>query len=569
MVDVDREKALIALLDRVTRVASTAEDLETAAGETLAAVCELSGWRLGHLCVPSGRDDVFVSSGLWVGATEEFAALREITSRMEFEPGLSIVGRVVATRAPLWSHEAAEDPLFVRGQISEVDLGVGAAFAFPVMASDGSVAAVMEFFSHRASPPDETLLRVMASLGHLLGGVVDRRRARRALEAERNRLEQVIQTSVEAFVGMDRDGRIIGWNAAAERMFGLSPDEAIGRVLADTIIPPRYREAHHHGMARFMATGRARLLGHRFEITALGPDGTEFPIELAIWAFPDADGGWVFNAFLHDVTDRRRAERALRSAYEREQANVARLRDLDRAKNDFIALVSHELRTPLTTILAYLEMLAEGDAGEVPPAQGRILGTMTRNGLRLRRLVEDLLTVTAMDTGGLTLNLGRVSVRDVIAEAVALARDVEQAEAVEVAVEVTDAAGEVDGDREHLVKAVSSLMSNAMQITAPGTRVDVRADRRDGTVSISVTDHGPGLGPEEIPHVFDRFFRTRRAEEQALQGLGLGLTIAKTIVEAHGGALAVRSVPPGGATFTITLPAGGQGGQKAPGEENR
>ncbi|WP_449064985.1 PAS domain S-box protein [Planomonospora algeriensis] len=463
MPDTGREKALVELLDSTADAVRTADELEPAARATLEAVCKLAGWPLGHLCVPAESGDGFVSSGIWAGAVEDFTVLREVTARTTFTGGAGIIGTVAATGEPVWSHDVNRDPNFVRGH-RRTDLGVGAAFAFPVIAADG-VVAVLEFFSTHTLPPDRPLMRVMANLGHQLGRIVDRRRAKEALEASRARTEQMIETSVEAFIAMDSAGRIIGWNAAAEHMFGISSGEALGRILADTIIPPRYRNAHRDGLTRFLATGRPKVLNRRFEITAQRPDGTEFPIELAIWPIRDKDQ-WLFNAFLHDITDRRRAEEALRTAYKQEQATVTRLKELDQAKNDFIATVSHELRTPLTAISGYLEILLEGDAGPVPAPQRRMLDAMAGGAARLHHLVEELLTANTIDTGRLLITPQPVHVRAVIDQALQSTTELARRHGHTVDVHLDDA-GLLHADCGHLAGALRALLSNAIKSSPP------------------------------------------------------------------------------------------------------
>ncbi|GAA3444138.1 ATP-binding protein [Planomonospora venezuelensis] len=550
----EREAALVSLLDSITPVMSAADELEPAARVILAAVCELTGWSLGHLYVADDTGEGFVSSGLWVGAVEEFPVLREVTARSRFTPGVGTIGQVAATGEPVWSYDVTRDPAFVRTG-GGAELGVGAAFAFPVVAVDG-VVAVLEFFAHQVIPRDRPLMRVMANLGHQLGQVVDRQRARQAADAERHRLEQMIETSMEAFVAMDATGRIADWNAAAERMFRLPREQALGRLLADTIVPPRHREAHLRGLARFLDTGRPKVLNQRFEITAWRLDeGEEFPVELVIWAVRDA-GTWLFNSFLHDITDRRRAEDALRVAYEQEQATVARLRELDEAKGDFVATVSHELRTPLTTIIGYLEMLTD-EEGPLPGRYERMLHVMADNAARLQHLVDDLLTVNAMNTGDLTVDSAPVAVREIVDRAVRSVGEEARARGSAVEVSVDPDGQRVEADLDHLVRALSALLSNAIKFSPPGAPVTVRASGAAETVTIEVTDTGAGIPADELPHVFEHFYRTRSATDQAVQGIGLGLTIARSIAEAHGGALTAASTPGHGSTFTLTLPVAG------------
>ncbi|MBG0817755.1 ATP-binding protein [Planomonospora sp. ID82291] len=556
MPEVEREAALQALLDNVTAVAGTVHELEPAARATLAAVCELTGWPLGHLCVPADIGDDFVSSGLWVGAIERFPVLQEATARAHFPPGAGTIGQVITTGQPIWSSDMSRDPFVLRAR-QERDLGVRAVFAFPIVAADG-VAAVLEFFSDQVVPRDETLLRVMASLGHQLGRVIDRRRAHQMLENSRQRLQQVIETSLEGFVSMNAAGLITDWNSAAERMFHRSRDEVLGRPLHEMIVPPRYRAADQAGRIRFLLTGESKVLGRRLELTGWRPDGSEFPIELVVWAAQDG-GEWTFNAFVHDITGRRRAEAALREAYIAEQATVTRLRELDEAKSDFVATVSHEFRTPLTSISGYLEIFTDEDAEPVSERQRRMLQAMVRSTGQLQHLVEDLLAVNTIESGPLAVEPAQVPVRRILDEAVrATAGEARESGGHPVRVRLDADVGSVNADRDLLVRAVGGLLSNAIKFSPAGAPVAVRASaagENGEDVSIAVTDAGAGIEADELPHIFDRFYRARFAKEHAIRGMGLGLSLARTIAQAHGGSLTAASTPGEGSTFTLTLPA--------------
>ncbi|MBG0823070.1 PAS domain S-box protein [Planomonospora sp. ID91781] len=554
MAGTKREAALVALLDTITAVANTSDDLEDAARAVLNAVCEATGWPLGHLCVPADIGEDFVSADIWSGPIGDFPALREISQTVRFPPGTGTIGRAAATGQPVWSRDIAVDPLFFRAQQGR-DLGVRAAFAFPIVAADG-VAAVLEFFSAQPAEPDEPLLRVMASLGHQLGRIVDRRTAQTAVQAGRDRLRQVIDTSVEGFVSTDAAGHITEWNAAATRMFGRSREQVLGRQVHETIVPERYRKADQAGRARFLATGRSNVLGRRLELAGARPDGSEFPIEIVVWATRE-DGEWAFHAFIHDITDRRRAEQALRQAYEAEQATVARLRELDAAKDAFITAVSHELRTPLTSLIGYLEVVADAEAGvvEASPPGRRMLEAMTRNAARLQNLVEDLLAISTLSADHLEIEAVPVPVGEVIEAALRVTAAAARDSGHVFQVRVDDGVGRVAGDRDLLVRAVGALLSNAVKFSAAGTPITVRASATGQRVEVAVTDRGAGIGADELPHVFERFSRTRYADEHAIQGVGLGLAIAKAIAEAHGGAVTATSTPGEGSTFTLTLPA--------------
>ncbi|MBG0832175.1 PAS domain S-box protein [Planomonospora sp. ID67723] len=556
-----RESELVALLGNVAAKIRTGDDLESAARAALEMVCEATGWRVGHLYVWDEADGRFVPSDVWAGAVEEFADLREVTATTRFAPGTGIIGHAAKTGRPVWLHDVTCDPVFLRAR-QGVDLGVGAALAFPVTAADG-VVAVLEFFSHEVIPQDAQLMRVTASLGHHLGLVADRWRARQEVEAARTRLEQIIGTSVEAFVSIDADGHIIDWNTAAERMFGLTREQALGRVMHETIVPARYRGADEAGRVRFLATGRSQVLGRRLELAALRADGSEFPVELVMWATREGDAR-TFNAFIHDITDRRRAEHALREAYEHEQTTVARLKELDRAKDDFVAAVSHELRTPLTVIIGYLEILGDDD---LPLGQrDRMLSTMTHNAMRLRKLIEDLLAVNTVTGGSLAVDPVPLAVAEVLDEALRETAAEIQCAGHRVRVHVDPAVPRIRADRGLLVGAVGALLSNAAKYSANDTPITVRASVADTDVSIAVIDHGAGIAEDELPRVFDRFARARSTRDEAIQGVGLGLTIAKAVAEAHGGTITATSTPGEGSVFTLVLPASGPGPEAGPGE---
>ena len=548
------DAALLVLLEEVARAANEADSLDEAGRLALHAVCSLTGWPAGHMCVPDPEDPgVFVSAGIWATRNDgEFEALRRLSASTRFAPGVGLVGVVAESRAPAWISDVHSDPNFVRAHRGE-EIGIESAMGLPVPGRDG-VTAVLEFFSRRHMPPDPELLRVMGTIGDQLGRVADRVQARREVEASARRLEQIIETSAEAFVAIDAGGMITTWNAAAEQMFAMPRDKALGQPLAETIVPPSLRDAHRAGLERFLATGERRVIGKRIEIVAWRRDTGEFPVELAIWAVRE-DDRWSFNAFLHDIRDRRRGEEALREAYERERANAERLRSLDQAKDDFVATVSHELRTPLTSLSGYLELMLEGDAGPVTEMQQQMLQTMAKNAGRLRSLIEDLLLINQMDAGSLRLDLEPTVVSGLVRRAAEAMAAGAQARDQRIEVDAEPSLGTVQADAAHLERAIRGLVSNAVKFSPDGGVVRVSGRRRDGMIEIEVADDGVGIDEADLPRLFDRFFRTSQATTAAVQGAGLGLTISRRIVEEHGGTIDVKSKPGEGSTFTVRLPA--------------
>lgn len=551
----DRELVLVSLLQEATRIANEADHIADAGLPVIKAVCAATGWNAGHLCLPDERDHrVFVSTDIWYEEVPgSFAGLRAASKGFRFTYGGGIVGQAARSGKPVWSPDVAADANFIRSRLPGAIDGVGAAVAFPITAR-GVVAAVLEFFTHAPAEPDTRLLEIMADVGIQLGRVADRMAATQALLFSAERLERILDSCVEAFVAMDEGGMITGWNAAAEKVFGLSKEEAVGRRLADTIVPPRYRETHHLGVGRFLTTGEKHVLDNRIEIDAWHANGYEFPIELAIWAVQDAMRGWSFNAFVHDITDRKRTEDALRAAYEHEREAVSRLRELDVVKSDFVATVSHEFRTPLTNVIGHLEVLTSGDAGELNPAQTRMLRVIGRNSDRLRALIEDLLTISKVEAGVFDLELATTDLTEVLVAAHAAVEPRAKRRDHRLELTIAPHLGTIEADSEQLERALVNLLVNGINFTPDGGLIELTA-RPDGDhVVIRVRDTGVGIDPAEQSQLFTRFFRGTFAVREAVQGAGLGLAITKTIVEGHGGEVAVDSVVGAGTTFTVRIP---------------
>ena len=551
----DREPVLVSLLQEATRIANEADDIAGAGLPVLRAVCAATGWDAGHLCLPDPHDRrVFVSTDIW--HEEEpgsFAGLLAASEGFRFPYGGGIVGQAARSGRPVWSPDVAKDKGFIRARIPGALDGVGAVIAFPVIAR-GVTSAVLEFFTHAPAEPDARLLEIMADVGVQLGRVAERMAATQALRFGTERMARILDSCVEAFVTMDDSGMITGWNAAAEKVFGLSKEEAIGRRLADTIVPPRLREAHHLGVGRFLTTGEKHMLDNRIETAAWHANGYEFPVELAVWAVPDPMQGWSFNAFVHDITDRRRTEDALRAAYEHEREAVSRLRELDLAKSDFVATVSHEFRTPLTNVIGHLEVLSCGDAGELNPAQTRMLEVIGRNCDRLRALIEDLLTISKVEAGVFDLELVPTDLTEVLMAAHADVEPRARRRGHRLELAIAPRLGTIDADPEQLQRALVNLLVNAVNFTPDGGLIEMTARPDGADVVIKVKDSGVGIDPGEQRQLFTRFFRGTFAVREAVQGAGLGLAITKTIVEGHGGAVAVDSAVGAGTTFTVRVP---------------
>jgi signal transduction histidine kinase/CHASE3 domain sensor protein len=273
------------------------------------------------------------------------------------------------------------------------------------------------------------------------------------------------------------------------------------------------------------------------------------PDEPTFDEFEDAASGRVFQGFTAPVVDDRGG--FLGRIWTLRE--VTEQRELDRLKDDFVATVSHELRTPLTSMMGFLEMIREGEAGPLNEEQQRFLAIVYRSSERLQRLVGDLLFVARLDASGLQLHFAQVDVTEVVREAVESAAALARSRSIDLRSELEDVPA-VSGDRERLLQLVGNLVSNALKFTPAAGTVTARTLVDGASVVIEVTDTGIGIPESEQARVFQRFFRSSTATEQAIPGTGLGLVISRAIAEAHGGSISVRSAPGAGASFRVELP---------------
>jgi signal transduction histidine kinase len=258
-----------------------------------------------------------------------------------------------------------------------------------------------------------------------------------------------------------------------------------------------------------------------------------------------------------DMSDRKALERQRIEAQRRLAEQNARLRQLDEARNQFLAIVSHELRTPLTSIVSFSELI-KGEADGLTPEGVKFLDIIERNADRLHRLVGDLLMLDRLEAGALPLDLAPVSVADVAAEAVRSAAPAAAKQGI--AIEVSTGEGPiVAADHRRLMQVLDNLIANAVKFSHRNQRVLVTARYHGDQWRIDVTDAGIGIPPEEAGQLFNRFVRASNARTAGLPGTGLGLSIVKVLTEMHGGHVEVASTLGRGSTFSVYLPETGNG----------
>ena len=472
---------------------------------TLGAIGRPIGWQLGAVWEldPEGESLRCVRTWRAGAAGAEFQRLSEA---LALAPGEGLPGRVVASGEPAWLVDAPEDANFPRAAAARRD-GLHAGFGFPLRSARG-VVGVMEFFSSDPRTPDERLLATMAVLGSLVGQFVARRHAEEEVRASESRLRAMLDAALDAVVSMDAEGRVIGWNHAAEAIFGYQPSEAIGREMAELIVPPQLRDGHRRGLARFLETRRGVVLDRRLELTGMRRDGSEFPVELTIThiALPGAP---TFTGYLRDITDRVTADRELR-------ASRARLVEVADAERRRIQRNLHDgAQQRITSVLLTLGRLRA--SSQEPSSLIEFAIDELAAGLDEIRELARGLHPAVLSERGLAAALEALALRTPVPvelEAVPARRLPEQIEAAAYYV-------------------VAEALAN-VQKHAGARRVRVRAMVDDRRAEVSVVDDGAGGADEE----------------------GAGLRGLADRVEALGGSLALESPVGGGTQLRAEIPLG-------------
>jgi PAS domain S-box-containing protein len=372
----------------------------------------------------------------------------------------------------------------------------------------------------------------------------ERRSALSRLAESEARARLIVDTAHDAFIGIDSTGRIAAWNAQAERTFGWTRDEVLGRNLAETIVPVAFREAHAKGMRRFHETGEAPVVNQRLELTALHRSGHEFPVELTVASPMGVESGFFFGAFLRDISDRRERDAELRRAKESAEAAT-------RAKSEFLANMSHELRTPLNGVLGYAQLLQRDRS--LNATQHEALEAISRCGSQLLDLINDVLDLSKIEAGRLDIEEAPTDLEKFATDLKYVVAEAADRKGLRLIISIgADVPRLAVLDDRHLRQVLLNLLGNAIKFTAAGdVRLVITCDD-ERHLRFEVSDTGVGIEPEAVTEIFRAFAQTKTGA--AAGGTGLGLTICDHLTRKMGGELQVESVLGEGSRFWFTLP---------------
>lgn len=400
-------------------------------------------------------------------------------------------------------------------------------------------------------PIDDSAAPIRCKEGQIVGCVLvfrdvterkqfERLRTERLAEAQR--LAAIVDSSNDAIISKSLDGTILSWNTAAERMFGYTAIQIIGRPITVLFPPDRINEEAH-----ILARLRAGETIEHYDTVRLRSDGQPVQVSLTISPLRDSDGRIVgASKIVRDVSERKEMENKLRRL-------VADLSDSDRRKDEFLAILAHELRNPLAPIRNGLQVLRLADDQQATVKDVRSM--MERQVSQLVRLIDDLMDVSRITRGKMELRLERLSLAAVLESAVETSRPLLEEMGHELTVIAPKDPIFVNADRTRLAQVFMNLLNNAAKYSDRGSRVWLTTECRDNKVIVSVKDSGIGIEADQLSHVFEMFRQVHSALGKSQGGLGIGLTLVKRLIELHGGSVEARSDGPGkGAEFIVSLP---------------
>ena len=519
-------RALLAIADTASQSLSTEKILN----DTLDKSLEVLGFDVGYIRIldPDKKTMVGrVSKGLTAlssGSVDLADRSRRHVADILFE-----------TQKPYISPDVRKDTTFKNRTMEKQ--GVISAAYIPIISKKKTVLGTLAVGSRKRRKFSTEKINLLQTFGSQLGMALENAQLYDQVHRGKAYIENLVENAADIILSTDLEDRILTWNRGAEITLGYSKEEVIGKHLS-TLLPPQRLHELAEMRAKVELDGALRDV----EVESNKKDGTPIFLSLSVSSIADGDGRIVgFLRVAKDITEKRRYEQ--------------RLKELDKLKSDFVSNVSHELRTPLTAIKGSVDNMLDGLTGELNEKQSRYLTRIKSNADRLARLINDLLDLSRIEAG-IKLNRINLSLPTVVKEVVESLGSVAAEKLINFEIKTADNDLTAWADPDRVAEVLTNLLGNAIKFSPTGGNVTVSLARSGNNwVKVSITDAGTGIRPEEANRIFDKFYQVSHPEQPKATGTGLGLPIAKALVEMHGGRIWLESQVGHGSVFSFTLPA--------------
>lgn len=541
------ERDRVETLYRITSELSASLDLDRVLNRALALVNEAAGTTRGSILLVDPQSDVLVHRAA-LGRTHP---LPPGGQPAVFRRDQGLAGWVIQNRLPAIVPDLRRDDRWLEQPNNEERTPYRSALTVPLIAGDDALGALLlfhvdiDYFSEThlrlveaAATQVATAINNAALYGFIRESAERLGTMLREKQVDAAKAQAILESVTDGVLVADANGRVILFNVAAERILGRSRESVMDRPTADVIglfgaVGPQWEDQirawrNDPGSRRAVASLSNRLQfedERRFVKVSIGPvtgPGEEFIGTVSVF---------------RDIT-----------------AEV----EADRAKSEFVSTVSHELRTPMTSIKGYADLLLMGAAGSLNENQERFLSIIKSNADRLSVLVDDLLDISRIETGRVVLDIKTVSLTAVVEVVLNTLRERIQQKGLTLRTDLPEDGRDpmnALGDQARLIQVLTNLVGNAYQYTPPGGNIIVRVrPAPDEMLRVDVIDTGIGISADDLPKVFDRFFRADDPKVQEFPGTGLGLSIVRSLVEMHGGEIWAESELSRGTTFSFTVP---------------
>jgi PAS domain S-box-containing protein len=542
----ERTAALTAEKDRleavhmITTTLTASLDIDEIVLKTLELAANAVGVRRGSVLIRDSMSDVL----LYRAVLTESEGLISTAEPFNLPPG-NLVQWTLEHQQGVCIADVRTDSRWI--EIGQNTSEIRSFLAVPLLAADVPLGVLM-LNSHQPGFFGEEHFRLLSTIASEVAIAVHNAELYNFINEQATRLAELLQLQreetgknrailesvAEGVLVLDEQHTVVLYNRAATEVLRISDSAIIGRGL-DRIAEYGDKDERQRALLLYDAlsegvSGARRLHGPvhtQVELHGQTIDATFAPVTT-----PDGERIGVA-AVLRDIT---------------------REIEADKAKREFIATVSHELRTPLTSVKGYIDLMLLGTAGQINDMQKNFLQVVKSNADRLNALVEDLLEISRLENGKITLNIKTVNIADVINDIVASLRTETQRKRMQLQIEIQPTLPTIEADNKRISQVLTNLISNAHKYTREEGQIIVRAFQRGDMIQVDVADTGVGIPPQELPKMFSRFFRANNALKDEVGGTGLGLSIAKSFVELHGGDMWVTSEIDVGSTFSFSLP---------------